>query len=163
LVILQKRAPKLYLQTILMQVRKNILKLILPALILLFANNVFAAKTGFKAPKNGEAKSRIIASFYQESGQKKLIAGFQIELGDGWTIYAPDDSGFGIAPSFDFEGSENINISKALIYFPKSYTKKENFGESFIEYEVYQGKATIPFEIAVVDLDKKTSLEIQVT
>ncbi|MFT6076910.1 MAG: suppressor for copper-sensitivity B [Myxococcota bacterium] len=146
-----------------MQVRKNILRLILSASIVLFANNVFAAETSFAEPQNGEAKSKIIASFYEGSSQKELIAGFEIELGEGWTIYAPDDSGFGIAPSFDFSDSKNINISKTSTHFPKSYTKKENIGDIFIEYQVYKGKVIIPFELEVIDAKKETQLEINVS
>jgi suppressor for copper-sensitivity B len=145
-----------------MQVRKNILMLILSASITLFVNNVFAAQTSFVKPENAGAKSRLIASFYEDKGQKKLIAGFEIELGSGWKIYAPDDSGFGIPPAFDFEGSTNIKISQSVVNFPKSYTQREEIGDDFIEYQVYKEKIIIPLELEIVDADQKTNLQIKV-
>ncbi|MES2677808.1 MAG: thioredoxin family protein [Pseudomonadota bacterium] len=145
-----------------MQVRKYISKLVLPALFLLFANNIFAAETDFKAAQNGGAKSRIIASFYQDKNQQKLIAGFEIVIDEGWKIYAPDDSGFGVPPSFNFAGSTNIDAAKFNPLFPKATIQKEQIGSQEIEYHAYKDKIIIPLELEIADSTQETNLQIEV-
>ncbi len=149
-----------------MQVRKYISKLFLTAVIMLFyilsLGNSFAAKTDFKKADNGGAKSRIIASFYEENGQKKLIAGFELVIEDGWKIYAPDNSGFGVPPSFDLTNSQNIDIGKTNPIFPASHPEKEQIGNEIIEYSTYKETVIIPFELEVIEADQKTNLEIEI-
>jgi len=149
-----------------MQVRKYIYKLILPVAITLFSmpfsGNSFAAKTDFKKVDNGEAKSRIIASFYEENGQKKLIAGFELVIEDGWKIYAPDNSGFGVPPSFNLTNSQNIDLTKTNPIFPTSHLEKEQIGNDTIEYSTYKEKVIIPLDLAVTDANQETNLEIEV-
>ncbi|MFT5703875.1 MAG: suppressor for copper-sensitivity B [Rickettsiales bacterium] len=169
-----KRADKLSYNPLLMQVRKQIFKVILPLLLMLFANSLFAASTNFTKPEGGGAKSKIIASIYQKNSQpdepknqqesevQKLIVGFEIELEDGWKIYAPDEDGFGLAPSFDFTGSKNIDTKKFIPFFPESYTIKEEFGATSIEYQVYKEKVIIPIEVKINDSVKPVELELEV-
>ena len=145
-----------------MQVRKFIFRLILPIFFLLCTNNSFAAETGFKAAENGGAKSRIIASFYQSENAQKLIAGFEVVIDNGWKIYAPDQSGFGVPPSFNFSNSTNIDIAKVNPIFPKSYIEKEQIGSQTIEYAVYKEKVIIPLKLEVADSTKETNLQIEV-
>ncbi len=156
-----------------MQVRKYIVKLILPVAIMLFSNTSFAAKTDFEKASNGGAKSRIIASFYEENtpenklgNKQKLIAGFEIVIDNGWKIYAPDDSGqasfIGIPPSFNFANSKNINISKTKPIFPKADLEKEQIGDETIEYSTYKERVIIPLAIEVIDANQETNLEIEV-
>jgi suppressor for copper-sensitivity B len=133
---------------------------------MLFSGNVFAAKTDFKKADNGGAKSRFIASFYQENGKQKLIAGFEVLIDDGWKIYAPDDSGFSVPPSFNFTNSQNINIDKINPLFPASHLEKEQIGNETIQYRTYKNKVIIPLEIEVANQNKiqnqTTNLEIEV-
>ncbi len=145
-----------------MQARKYIFTLVLSAVAVLFINNSFAAETAFEAAKSGGAKSRIIASFYQENNQQKLIAGFEIEIDKGWKIYAPDNSGFGVPPSFNFANSTNIDVAKTNPIFPKANLEKEQIGAETIEYSTYKQKVIIPLELAVIDSAKKTNLQIEV-
>jgi suppressor for copper-sensitivity B len=149
-----------------MQVRKYISKLFLTAVIMLFyilsLGNSFAAKTDFKKADNGGAKSRIIASFYEEKGQKKLIAGFELVIEDGWKIYAPDNSGFGVPPSFNLANSQNIDLSKTNPIFPTPHLEKEQIGSETIEYSTYKEKVIIPIELVITDANQKTNLEIEV-
>lgn len=135
---------------------------ILSALFLLFSNNCFAAKTDFFASDAGGSKSRIITSFYHESGQKKLIAGFEVQIEEGWKIYAPDDSGFGIAPSFDFKNSKNIDITKTNPIFPEAHVMEEKIGDEVIKYKVYKQRVIIPIELEVQDIKNDVDLNVTV-
>lgn len=149
-----------------MQAGKYIFKLTFLIFAMLCANSSFAAETDFKAAQNGGAKSRIIASFYQEDNQQKLIAGFEIVIDNGWKIYAPDESGkanfIGVLPSFNFANSQNIDAAKVNPLFPKSYIEKEQIGSETIEYGVYKDKVIIPIELKIVDAKKETDLEVEV-
>jgi suppressor for copper-sensitivity B len=129
---------------------------------MLCISNSFAAETAFEPAKNGGAKTRIVASFYQENGQEKLIAGLEVIIEKGWKIYAPDNSGFGVPPSFDFTNSTNIDIAKAAPIFPKAHIEKEQIGAETIEYSTYKEKVIIPLELAVIDSGTETNLEVEV-
>ncbi len=129
------------------------------------SSNVLAAKTPFQAHENGGAESRVISTFYNQNGQKKLIAGFEIKLKSGWRIYAPDNSGstsFSVPPSFDFSGSDNIDINKINPIFPPSITAQEQIGEEIIKYSVYQDAVIIPIELEMLNLDQNSKLEVEV-
>jgi thiol:disulfide interchange protein len=149
-----------------MQVRKYIAKLALPIVFAILlngvANNSFAAQADFQIPKSGGAKSRIIASFYQENNQQKLIAGFEIVIDEGWKVYAPSASGLGVPPSFNFLGSKNIIASKINPIFPKPEIAKEQIGQEIIEYGVYKDKIIIPLELEIVDPKKQTNLQAEI-
>ncbi len=152
-----------------MQVRKYLPELALSIVFLLFTSNSFAAKTNFQAPENGDAKSRIIASFYNDSkgnAKQKLIAGFELKLGDGWKTYAPDKSGqtnfMGSPPVFNFKDSTNIDLAKINPLFPDSQIEKDKIGSETIEYGVYKEKIIIPLELEVIDSEQETHLEIEV-
>jgi suppressor for copper-sensitivity B len=123
--------------------------------------NAFANATRFKSTNDDTAKSRIIASFYQKNGQKQLIAGFEINLKKGWKIYAPDNSGFGITPSFNFEGSSNITNSNPI--FPKALTQEDVIGEQTIKYKVYENRVIIPIKLDLKDNNQATNLAVEVT
>lgn len=149
-----------------MQVRKFLRIFIWQAALFialsLTANNSFASQTDFQKANNGGAKSRIIASFYEENGQKKLIAGLEVVIDNGWKIYAPDNSGFGVPPSFNFANSKNIDVEKFNPIFPKANLEKEQIGNDTIEYSSYKEKIIIPLELTVIDANKETNLEIEV-
>ncbi|MCE3255269.1 MAG: copper-binding protein [Rickettsiaceae bacterium] len=144
-----------------MQARKYLRQLVLPAIFLFPIFNGFAANTEFQHAENQKAKSRLIASFYQEKGQEKLIAGFEIEIERGWKVYAPDRSGFGAPPSFNFAGSTNIDVEKFTPLFPESYLEKEQIGTEKIEYSTYKNKVIIPIELEVIDSKQAVSLEVE--
>jgi suppressor for copper-sensitivity B len=149
-----------------MQARKYLTKYLWQltfACSFLISNNIFAAQTEFKKLDASETKSRLIASFYEENGQKKLIAGFEIDIENGWKIYAPDDYGFGIPPSFSFVNSSNIDTTKFIPIFPQSITKKEKIGDDTIKYSVYKDKVIIPIELKIFNTNQSTNLEIEVS
>lgn len=146
-----------------MQVRKYTISALIGIFFIAttaFTHNVFARTTNFESTNDGSAKSRIIASFYQNNSQPKLIAGFEVKIQDGWKIYAPDDSGFGVAPSFDFKNSTNIKSSKPI--FPKAIIEKEEIGKETINYSVYKNAVVIPIELELKDVTKETNLEVEV-
>ena len=159
-----------YFKIPLMQVRKYPLKFLQKQLwqFVLFAylffifSNSFAATTTFKKADSGGAEGRIIASFYDDEEQQKLIAGFELNIENGWKIYAPDDSSFGIPPSFNFANSSNIDTAKFSPIFPKSLLEQEQIGNETIKYSVYKNKVIIPIDLQVLDIEQATNLEIEV-
>jgi suppressor for copper-sensitivity B len=145
-----------------MQARKFLLTIFL----IIFASNAFAGlsdfKTDFKTDKSGKAQARIVANFYEENGEKKLIAGFEIKINKGWKIYAPDDSGFGLPPSFNLSGSENIKTTDFKVNFPASIIQKEELGSEIIEYKVYEKQVLIPFELKLIDPSQDVNLQVTI-
>ena len=179
--VCSQKGSQIYFKIPVMQARKFLTKYptkyfwqlpkILASLITIsmISGNVFAADTAFQSDKNGGAKSRIIASFYQDDTKANaaktnasLIIGFEVEVAKGWKIYAPDNSGFGVPPSFDFANSHNINIEKFNPIFPKPQLAKEQIGAETIEYSVYKDRVIIPIELEVLDATKGVALEVQV-
>ncbi len=110
--------------------------------------------------QNQGAKTRAVASFYHnEKGEKKLIAGIEFELAEGWKIYGEDAGGFGLPPSIDFSGSSNYLNHK--IIWPEAEKKEEKIGESIIHYSYYKHKVILPVEIIVQKIDDPTNLNIK--
>ena len=150
-----------------MQVRKNPKKYLLKTAILTIwlttiCTQIFASQTAFKNHNSSGAKSRIIASFYEQNNQQKLIAGFEIILQEGWKIYAPDTSGFGIAPSFNLANSQNINTTNFNPIFPSSIVETEQIMDETIKYNIYKEKVIIPIELQTINPNKNNILNITI-
>lgn len=151
-----------------MQVRKSIFRL-LAAPTLLFGlilfgatSNSFATSTDFVNNDNNATSARIIASFYMDHGQNKLITGLHLKIKDGWKVYAPDDSGFGQPPYFDFQKSDNIDIKKFNILWPTPIKAEEEMGAQKISYAIYKNEVIIPIQLQVINANKDANLEISV-
>jgi len=65
-------------------------------------------------------KARLVAGHAVRDGQKGLYAGVEIEMPSGWDTYwrSPGDAG-GVAPEFDWQGSENLDSTHALYPAPQ--------------------------------------------
>ena len=87
------------------------------ALIFLRLNYASAATTDWHKSASNAAETRLISSFYEDAGSKKLIAAVSFKIRSGWKIYGKDSEGIGMPPSFDFTGSKNYLTHE--IHWPK--------------------------------------------
>lgn len=125
-------------------------------LILLLANNALAASSDWSDAAQGSGKVRLVASFYEKDGQKKLIGGAHFKINKGWKIYGNDDSGFGLPPQFNFEKSENYK-SHNLVW-PQAQFAEEKIGKETIKYSFYKNEVILPIEIDFKDISTPTKL-----
>lgn len=124
--------------------KKNILFLAL--LFLLQIKNSFAAQSNWQEQESKGAKTKVIASFYEdESKTKKLILGVHFKIEDGWKIYGNDNSGIGMPPSFDFSKSENISAHQ--ISWPEAHLEEEKIGDETFKFLTYKKEVIIPIEV----------------
>jgi suppressor for copper-sensitivity B len=98
------------------------------------------------------AQTRLIASFYyNQAGEKKLIAGIHFKISDGWKIYGHgpdqlDQTGqIGMPPTLDFKNFKNFSGYK--IFWPKPNVEKEKIGTQSITYFFYNNEVILPVEI----------------
>lgn len=118
-----------------------------------------AAISDWHENQNKASKTRLLASFYQDAnGNKKLIAGIQFKIEDGWKIYGNDSGGIGLPPTLDFADSKNI--AKNEIIWPKAESGTEVLGEETLNYNFYKNEVVIPFEIDLQDFAEKTTIAL---
>ncbi len=118
-----------------------------------------AAISNWQENQNKAAKTRLVASFYQdESGNKKLIAGIHFKIEDGWKIYGNDSGGIGLPPTIDLSSSNNI--LKNEIIWPTAEKGEEVLGKEILNYNFYKNEVVIPFEIDLKDLTKETEINL---
>lgn len=135
------------------------------SLILLFtaffllSGNANAIISDWHENESGGAKTRLLASFYQDkNGQQKLIAGLQFKISSGWKIYGNESDGIGFPPSFDFTGSENYATHQ--ITWPQSEPAQEVIGDQILKYSTYHGEVILPVEITTTNA-QATTLKLQ--
>ena len=88
-------------------------------LSVLALQNSFGASSFSQSHKLSGAETSLISSIYEQNGEKKLVAGVEFKLKEGWKIYGNDDSGMGMPPEFNFSASQNYknhNIINKLLY-----------------------------------------------
>lgn len=132
--------------------------LALPLILFLFLNaNAFAASSeALKAPENA-GEIRLIASFYEKDGTKKLIAGLHFKINHGWKIYGHDDGGFGLPPQLDFSKTKNYQSHEVI--WPEAKIGEEKIGHETIKYTYYKDEVVLPIEVTLKD--EKTSPHLQ--
>lgn len=139
--------------------KKNLILFLttLSAALFLQISNSYSASSEWQENQSKGAKTRLIASFYQnEKGEKKLISAIQFKIAPGWKIYGNDSGGIGLPPSIDFEGS--TNLSKHEIFWPEATVEEEQIGEESIKYSTYRDELVLPIEIDIKDSAKPTEL-----
>lgn len=104
-----------------------------------------SATTNWHENQSNGAQTRLIGSFYEKEGHKKLIAAIHFKISTGWKIYGADSDGIGLPPSFDFKGSTNYKEHK--IIWPKAEAHEEKIGKETIKYSSYTNEVIIPIEI----------------
>ncbi len=118
------------------------------ALVFLRLNSASAATSDWHKSASDAAQTRFIASFYEEKGEKKLIAGVHFKISSGWKIYGEQSGGIGMPPVFTFSGS---NYSDYHISWPSSEILEEKIGDETFRYSAYHNEVIIPI---AVDLQK---------
>lgn len=144
--------------------KKNLILFLttLSAALFLQISNSYSASSEWQENQSKGAKTRLIASFYQnEKGEKKLISAIQFKIASGWKIYGNDSGGIGLPPSIDFEGS--TNLSKYEIFWPEATVEEEQIGEESIKYSTYRDELVLPIEIDIKDSAKPTELTANIT
>lgn len=127
------------------------------AIFFLCANGAQATSTAWKENESKGAKSRLIASFYEDDkGQKKLIVGLHFKVGQGWKIYGKGSEGIGMPPSIDFSGSKNY--AKHAIIWPQAKEEQETIGKEVYKYSTYHDEVILPIEIDLKKNDQPIEL-----
>lgn len=116
----------------------------------------FSASSPWMENQSKGAKVKILSSFYEENGSKKLIAALEFEIRDGWKIYGNDDSGLGLPPNVDFTGSSNFQRHK--IIWPQAEIFAEKIGDNSLKYHAYKHRVILPIELEIEDANKPTKL-----
>ena len=118
-----------------------------------------AATSDWQENQSKGAKTRLIASFYQDKeGKTKLIAGIHFKIARGWKIYGHGSDSVGLPPSLDF--SKTANFGNYNIYWPRPTFEKETFGKETIMYSTYKKELVLPINIQMPDMSKPLTLKI---
>lgn len=138
---------------------KSILLFTLFSLILFNKNFALGATTDTRKEKNSGTETRLIASFYEKEGTKKLIAGIHFKLNHDWKIYSKEDGGFGMPPQLNFSGSGNYQSHN--IIWPQAQTAAEKIGQETIAYSFYKNEVILPIEIEILKNNEPAELKIR--
>lgn len=92
----------------------------------------------------------------EASGDKRIIAGLEIKLEDGWKTYwrSPGDAG-GVPPELDWSASENVEKTKLLYPAPKRF--KDTSGETV----GYKGAVVLPVVVQPEDPSRPVALKAE--
>lgn len=132
--------------------------LMILALIFLRPNFAMASTTDWHQSNYNSAKTRLIASFYEDSEKKKLIIGIHFKIKSGWKIYGEGSEGIGMPPNIDFSGSKNYAGHK--IHWPKTEIHEEKIGEEVFRYSAYHDEVIIPVSIDLEEIDAPTRINL---
>jgi suppressor for copper-sensitivity B len=105
------------------------------------------------------AKTSLISSFYEQNGVKKLVAGVEFQLQEGWKIYGNDDSGMGMPPEFNFSTSKNYKNHN--IFYPQALDGFEKIGNESIKYKYYKNSIIFPIFIETLEQNQPTKLNLK--
>ncbi len=117
------------------------------ALFFLLISNAHSAISEWKENESKGAKTRLLTSFYEdEKGEKKLIAGVEFEIVNGWKIYGHGSQGIGFPPEVHFEGASNG--LQYEISWPQAEIEEEKIGSEFLRFSSYKKHVILPLEIS---------------
>ncbi|MFV0475820.1 MAG: protein-disulfide reductase DsbD domain-containing protein [Pikeienuella sp.] len=97
----------------------------------------------FSTPAAQPAEARLLRGWAEDDGQR--VAGFEVDLADGWKTYwrAPGEAG--IPPRFDWSGSENIADLEILWPAPIVF---DSFGLKTLGYKT---RMVLPLRLTPAD------------
>lgn len=120
---------------------------------------IFFALCAFQAQaetRGGEARLSLVAAEAVHGGAP-VLAGLRMEIADGWKTYwrKPGDSG--IAPRFDWSGSQNVASVDVLWPVPERFDEPDDitFG--------YEHEVVLPLLVHVVDPAKPVTLHLKLS
>jgi DsbC/DsbD-like thiol-disulfide interchange protein len=105
-----------------------VLPVLLAAHLCVFGHEAGAAGIASEWVEGHNVRSRLVIGTGEVSigswpAKKPIVAGLEMQLGDGWKTYwrTPGDAG-GVPPEFDFTGSSNVAQSTVLYPAPQRFT-----------------------------------------
>lgn len=117
-----------------------------------------AAAAGAASPwsEGYNNKSRLLAGAGVSPSSAPLFAGIEIAMQPGWKTYwrSPGDAG-GVPPSFDWSGSENLELARVL--FPAPHRLIDKSGPAI----GYKDHVLLPIEITPKDASKPVKLRLK--
>jgi len=128
-------------------------------LLILTLQNSFGASSSLQNHELSGAKTSLIASHIEQNGVKKLVAGVEFQLQEGWKIYGNDNSGMGMPPEFNFSGSQNYKNHDT--FFPQALEGIEKIGNEEIKYKYYKNSIIFPIFIDKIDQNQATKLNLK--
>ncbi|MDX2082853.1 MAG: protein-disulfide reductase DsbD family protein [Rickettsiales bacterium] len=130
------------------------------SIFFLYLNNANSAISDWKENESKGAKTRIIASFYQDqNNQKKLIAGIEFKIASGWKIYGQGSDTIGLPPSFDFSQSKNYLQHK--IIWPQAEAKEEKIADQIFKYSIYHDSVILPIELELSNPTESFDIKVK--
>ena len=98
-------------------------------------------------------KARLVAGHAVRDDRQGLYAGVEIEMPSGWDTYwrSPGDAG-GVAPEFDWQGSENLDAAHALYPAPQRLHTKAG------DVVGYTDRVLFPISVTPKDASKPITL-----
>lgn len=127
--------------------------------IFLHSSLTSAATSNWQENQSHGAKTRLIASFYQDKqGKTRLIAGIHFKIARGWKIYGHGSDSVGLPPAIDF--SKIPNFGNYNIHWPRPIIEREKFGDQSFTYNTYKGELILPISIQMPDMSKPLTLDI---
>jgi len=130
-------------------------------LSVLALQNSFGASSLSQNHELSGAKTSLISSAYEENGAKKLVAGVEFNLQEGWKIYGNDESGMGMPPEFNFTASQNYKNHN--IFYPQAVDGFEKIGSEEIKYKYYKNSVIFPIFIETLDQNQPTKLNLKLS
>jgi suppressor for copper-sensitivity B len=130
-------------------------------LSVLALQNSFGANSFSQNHKLSGAETSLISSVYEQNGTKKLVAGVEFKLKEGWKIYGNDDSGMGMPPEFNFSASQNYKNHN--IFYPQAVDGLEKIGSEEIKYKYYKNSVIFPIFIETIDQNQPTKLNLKLS
>ena len=130
-------------------------------LSVLALQNSFGASSLSQNHELSGAKTSLISSAYEENGAKKLVAGVEFNLREGWKIYGNDESGMGMPPEFNFTASQNYKNHN--IFYPQAVDGFEKIGSDEIKYKYYKNSVIFPIFIETLDQNQPTKLNLKLS
>jgi suppressor for copper-sensitivity B len=123
-------------------------------------SNSFAAISDWQNHESKGVKTRLINSIYfDEKGEKKLIAAVEFQISDGWKIYGKNlsEGGIGVEPSFTII---NPKIIDKKIIWPQAELIEEKILDQTLSYNAYHNRVIIPFELIADNFDELDKLDL---
>ncbi len=130
-------------------------------LSVLALQNSFGASSFSQSHKLSGAETSLISSIYEQNGEKKLVAGVEFKMKEGWKIYGNDDSGMGMPPEFNFSASQNYKNHN--IFYPQAFDGLEKIGSEEIKYKYYKNSVIFPIFIETLDKNQPTKLNLKLS
>jgi len=98
-------------------------------------------------------KARLLAGRAVRDGRQGLYVGVEIEMPNGWDTYwrSPGEAG-GVAPEFDWKGSENLESAHVLYPAPRRLSTKAGDVVGYTDHVVF------PIRVTPKDADKPITI-----